>query len=285
MNMFNLFTSINRCSPIVRNSDKLRSIISHEYAAFKCYATAPKRFYKKVGIISSGGLYEITLDNRKVKTPKGNVFKVDNKILALMIAKEWDSQLEEIQSSTMHLTALCNTALENPNHVVKEEAVDKLMGYLETDAVLYHSRNEEVNALQKREWSPLIEWFNKDFEVNINATTTFEDPSIPSDSKEAIRNHLLSYNLPSIHGFNLAVESLKSLILTLSCVRRRINVEQAVLLSRLEEEYQAGQWGRVEWAHDIAQVDLQARVAAGIIFIQLNSMSEDTKSKLAIKQK
>lgn len=35
-----------------------------------------------------------------------------------------------------------------------------------------------------------------------------------------------------------AVEALKSVILTLCCVDRRLSVDQVVLLSRLEEEYQ-----------------------------------------------
>lgn len=35
-----------------------------------------------------------------------------------------------------------------------------------------------------------------------------------------------------------AIEALKSMILALSCVDRRLTVDQAVLLSRLEEEYQ-----------------------------------------------
>jgi len=39
-------------------------------------------------------------------------------------------------------------------------------------------------------------------------------------------------------GFSFGVEALKSVILTLCCVERHISVERAVLLSRLEEEFQ-----------------------------------------------
>ena len=39
-------------------------------------------------------------------------------------------------------------------------------------------------------------------------------------------------------GFGFGVEALKSVILTLCCVERHISVERAVLLSRLEEEFQ-----------------------------------------------
>lgn len=39
-------------------------------------------------------------------------------------------------------------------------------------------------------------------------------------------------------GFLFAIEALKSVILTCACVERKISVGKAVLLSRLEEEYQ-----------------------------------------------
>lgn len=41
-----------------------------------------------------------------------------------------------------------------------------------------------------------------------------------------------------VSGFLYAIEALKSAILTHTCVERRLRVDQAVLLSRLEEEYQ-----------------------------------------------
>lgn len=46
-------------------------------------ASLPKRFYKNTGILSCDGKYEITLDNRKLKTPSGAVFNVTNEPLAI----------------------------------------------------------------------------------------------------------------------------------------------------------------------------------------------------------
>lgn len=67
-----------------------------------------KRFYKNTGILYSNGKYEIRLDHRKLKTPKGNLFTVDSEPLALAVATEWDSQKEKINQSGMHLV---NSAL------------------------------------------------------------------------------------------------------------------------------------------------------------------------------
>lgn len=51
----------------------------------------------------SEGKYEITLDQRKLKTPKGNLFSVESEPLAIAVATEWNSQKEHIIQSKMHL--------------------------------------------------------------------------------------------------------------------------------------------------------------------------------------
>lgn len=66
-------------------------------------AAPVKRFYRKTGIISSNGRYEITLDQRKLKTPKGAPFYVESEPLAVAVATEWDAQKETIDRSSMHL--------------------------------------------------------------------------------------------------------------------------------------------------------------------------------------
>lgn len=71
--------------------------------------------------------------------------------------------------------------------------------------------------------------------------------------------------------------------MTLACTERYILPEKAVLLSRLEEEYQTEHWGRVEWAHDLSQQDLQARLSAVVLFVYFNSQSSKIQEK-AIQQ-
>lgn len=76
------------------------------------------------------------------------------------------------------------------------------------------------------------------------------------------------------------VDTLKSVILTMACIERFITPEKAVLLSRLEEEYQAGHWGRVEWAHGLSQQNLQARLSAVVLFVYFNTQSNNVQIKV-----
>ena len=51
----------------------------------------------------SDGKFEITLDQKKLKTPKGTLFSVDSEPLALAISTEWNGQKDVIDRSGMHL--------------------------------------------------------------------------------------------------------------------------------------------------------------------------------------
>lgn len=85
-----------------------------------------------------------------------------------------------------------------------------------------------------------------------------------------------------MQGLMYAVDTLKSLILTLACVDKRISVEKAVSLSRLEEEHQLKYWQRVEWAHDLNQNESQARLAAAILFVHFHSNEHIVKQKIPV---
>lgn len=245
------------------------------------YVAAPKRFYKNTGILYSDGKYEITLDQRKLKTPTGTLFQVESEPLALAIAHEFNAQKETIERSRMMLTALSNTAIDNPNHLKKEDIINFILSYAETDTILFHNQAEEnLYQLQTEQWDPLIDWFNERYNTKLEKTIDISPPVFPANAKMQIASYLKSHSLTSLHGFQFAVETVKSVILAFACIDRTITPQKAVLLSRLEEEYQLGHWGRVEWAHDLCQQDLQSRFAAAVFHIHCNSFSHFTKQKM-----
>lgn len=52
--------------------------------------------------ISQGG-YQITVDNKKVKTPAGNLLVVPSKPLAMAVSVEWNLQVDTIKPANMNL--------------------------------------------------------------------------------------------------------------------------------------------------------------------------------------
>ncbi|CAF3229081.1 unnamed protein product [Rotaria sp. Silwood2] len=58
-----------------------------------------KRFYKQVSVVESSHIpikYEILLDQRKLKTPLGNIIKIENEFLASELALELSQQIKKI---------------------------------------------------------------------------------------------------------------------------------------------------------------------------------------------
>ncbi|KAF5281573.1 hypothetical protein FQA39_LY05108 [Lamprigera yunnana] len=239
-----------------------------------------KRFYRRTGILCSNGKYEVTLDQKKLKTPNGNQFVVNSEPLALAVATEWNMQKEKIKPTTMHLTTLCNSVIDNPNNLTKYDMVQYIINYLDTDTILFQSHeNDDLYKLQVEEWDPVIQWFCNRFQVDLQKSRSMNAPTINMDTKTTISKHLLSYNFDSVHGYVYAVDTIKSVILTLACAERFLSPEKAALLSRLEEEFQLNKWGRVEWAHDLNQQDQQARLSATMLFVYFNSTMWLIKNK------
>ncbi|XP_030067018.1 ATP synthase mitochondrial F1 complex assembly factor 2 [Microcaecilia unicolor] len=244
-------------------------------------AVERKKFYQNVSISQGEGGFEINLDRKKLKTPQGKLFTVPSEPLAIAVATEWDSQRDSIKSYTMHLTTLCNTALDNPTQRNKEQFIRAALKFLDTDTVCY--RVEEppgLVELQTNEWDPVINWAEKRYDVSIGSSTSIMGPHIPAETKEAFMKHLASYNMWALLGLEYIIVQLKSMVLTMGLVDRYLTVERAVLLSRLEEEYQIQRWGKVEWAHDYDLQELRSRTAAGTLFVHFCSESSTVKHKL-----
>ncbi|XP_064887385.1 ATP synthase mitochondrial F1 complex assembly factor 2 isoform X2 [Columba livia] len=160
-----------------------------------------KRFYQNVSISQGEGGFEINLDHRKLKTPQAKLFTVPSEALAIAVATEWDSQKDTIKFYTMHLTTLCNTALDNPTQRNKTQLIRAAVKFLETDTVCY--RVEEPAALaelQKNEWDPIVAWAEKRYNVAIGSSTSILGPNIPASTKETFISHLASYNMWALQG-------------------------------------------------------------------------------------
>ncbi|PNH03195.1 T-complex protein 1 subunit zeta, partial [Tetrabaena socialis] len=64
----------------------------------------------------------------------------------------------------------------------------------------------------------------------------------------------------------------KSLVLAAALLRGHLGPEAALAASRLEEDFQAEEWGRVEAGHDLDETDLRSRITAPSLFVRLLCM-------------
>jgi len=141
--------------------------------------TKPKiisRFYSKVDVVNSNGVYQLQLDQRKAKTPKKNSLEFKNKFLAEAIAKEWQDQNKNIDPFSMPINRICNVALDIEEHLVPEVVLE-LLGYIQTDTIIFRSDQPEgLVQLQERHWDPVHMKAQKLLGAPIILTQTLDIP-------------------------------------------------------------------------------------------------------------
>lgn len=84
----------------------------------------------------------------------------------------------------------------------------------------------------------MVDWFNERFRVDVEASSSITGPTISQKTRDIIQKHLHSYDFATLNGLMFAVETAKSLILTLACIDRRLMVEEGVRLATLETDFQ-----------------------------------------------
>ena len=236
-----------------------------------------KRFYKQVSIAESSQSptsYEILLDKRKLKTPVGKLITIDNELLALALANEWNQQTKSIDLASMHISSLLNTLIDDPLKVTKEQLIEKMMYFLDWDTILYRSDSpEDFQQLQIKSWDPMIAFINEQFKTNFQPTSDLNVKElIDSRDRDVLKKYLMNFDQPSLAMVMFMIEQLKSILLTVCVLKQFHPVDTIATLARLETEYQISCWSNVPYYHDYEIMDMRSKVSAAyLIFYCLNN--------------
>ncbi len=112
-----------------------------------------KRFYKTAGIKKVADTFAVTLDDRPVKTPGGEILALGSAPLAEAIAAEWAGQGETIDQRRMPLTGLANTAQD---HVARDRTATlaQIETFARHDLVCYRATDPaELVAREAAAWT------------------------------------------------------------------------------------------------------------------------------------
>lgn len=236
-----------------------------------------KRFYKRVSIVESSqstNCYEILLDQRKLKTPLGNLITIENEFLALALAQEWHQQTKKIDLSSMHLNSLINTLVDNPLKTTKEQLIEKILYFLDWDTILYRCDHpEEFRQMQIQSWDPILSKINENFQTNFRSTYALDTTDLISKAdRTTIERYLTNFDQQTLTIVLFMVEQLKSILLTICLLKQYVPVENIASLSRLETEFQISRWNNVEYHHDYEINDTSSKIAAAyVMFYYLNN--------------
>ena len=228
-----------------------------------------RRFWKASAVRPAGQGFEVLLDDRPLRTPGKLPLLLPVEELARAVAQEWDAQVDVIDPQTMPLTRAANSAIEKVTPQFSDVA-GMLADYGGTDLLSYRAdQPAELARRQAEAWDPLVDWAATDLRAPLRIThgviPVAQDPRVLA----RLRGHVEALDPFGLTALHDLVTLPGSLVLGLAVIRGRIDAAEAFRLSRIDEDFQAEQWGR----DDEAMAAAESRRAAMLVAERLWHLS------------
>lgn len=217
-----------------------------------------RRFWKQADVAQDGDGWTVLLDEKPLRTPGKQPLIVATEALARAIAAEWDAQEDIIQPGRMPLTRAANSAIEKVRPQFAAVA-DMLAEYGGSDLLSY--RADQPEALMRRQaegWDPLIDWSATRLGAPLRITHGVIHVPQDQASLEKLRAEVHALDPFALTALHDLVTLPGSLVLGLAVLHGRLTAAQSHALARIDEEFQADNWGRDEDAEAAAAGRLQA---------------------------
>lgn len=213
-----------------------------------------RRFWKAAALVAEGTGFAIWLDTRPLRTPAGAALVVPTEALAAAVAAEWDALENEIRPDLLPVTRAVNVAIDrvapNPGPVV-----EAIAGYGGTDLLCYRAPEPaSLAARQADGWDPWLTWSSRTLGAPLVAVTGVMHEAQPPASLAALRAAVAAEDAFGLTALHELVSISGSLVLGLAVARGALDPAEAWALSRIDEDWQAEQWG----------LDAEAAAAASI---------------------
>lgn len=218
---------------------------------------ARKRFWERAEVVRDEGGFAVRLDGRAIKTPARAPLRVPTHAVAELIAGEWQAQGETIDPETMPATRAANAAIDKVRGQFDEVAA-LVAAYGETDLLCYRASGPP--ALRQRQdnaWDPLLDWSARRFGLHwvvAEGVMPVPQPAGTFDRLAAEVARLSPFELTAFHDL---VAMSGSLIIGLAVTERHDTPEALWDVSRIDEMWQAEQWGADDDAQALAALRRQ----------------------------
>lgn len=205
-----------------------------------------KRFYKQVSATQSANGVAVELDGRAIKTPAGQQLSLYSKALADAVAKEWDSQEDKVEHKTMPLTTLSYAAIDQvaSNRSLIEGEV---AAYGCSDLICYRAQSpDELSAEEAQAWDPVVTWLKDVHGLALVLSEGVNHVAQEEKTLEFVKSYLSRQNSFTMAALERLTGLLGSVFLAIALAEKFITPDTAWQASRVDEIYQAKQWGEDE---------------------------------------
>lgn len=226
------------------------------------------RFFKNIEVIKVDDHYEIELDGFTMMSRGDRRIQFPNADLAMAVAADWDYFDEKIDPKRMHLYTLASMATDFKPEL-REATNESVLSFMDSDSLLIRSKeNIAFEYTQMNYHDPLIEWFNKTFNMDVTTSESyFHEP--PKEALYLTKIILDRLDPWTYVAFTNLVESSLSVILPLALWHREISIENAVKVITAETDSFHDRYGEVEGSSDIKKQSLLVDIASTTLFLHL----------------
>lgn len=216
-----------------------------------------KRFWTAANVIEAEHGFAVQLDGRPVRTPAKALLVLPTGAMAQAAAAEWNGQEGEVNPATMPVTRSANAAIDKVS-VQFAEVVDMLAAYGDSDLTCYRAGEPtELIARQAAAWDPLLDWAAERFSarlIPVEGVVHHPQQPVALAWLRAPLDGMTPFELTAMYDL---VSLTGSLVIGLAAAEALMPVEDLWQQSRIDEDWQAEQWGRDDEA--TAQAELKRR--------------------------
>ncbi len=225
-----------------------------------------KKFYKDVSVVEEDGGFAVALDGRKVKTPAKAAQIVPTKAAAQLMANEWVTQGDEISPDTMPVTRMVNSSIDsiakNRSHVV-----DEIAAFGGSDLICYRADEpDELVNRQNEAWDRFHIWLAETWGVKLAMTTGVMPVSQRDEDLLILRQAVDKQNDFILSGLHTVVTISGSLVMGLAFLSGDFDIDDIWQASRVDEVYQAEEWGE-DWEAKDRWEKKNAELRAAAVYI------------------
>lgn len=206
-----------------------------------------RRVWTVVTVESRAGGHAVLLDNRPLHTPARAVLLLPRRALAEAVAAEWAGQGERVDPATLPLTRLANTATDQVSRNMPAVA-EGIAAYGASDLLCYRAAHPQALAeRQAATWDPPLAWLRARHGAPLVCAAGVMYVAQPPESLARIAAAVAAVGETlgplGLVALSELVTLSGSAVLGLAVAEGSIEPGTAWAASRIDETWQAEQWG------------------------------------------
>ncbi len=220
----------------------------------------PRRFYKTATVTEDG--VGVLLDERRLKTPRGAALASPTRVLAEVIAGEWDAQGEYISPAAMPVSQLAFAAID-VTPARRADLIAYVAKYGETDLVCHRAdAPASLVARQSAVWEPLVAWAASDLGALLPVVTGILPATPNREALETLGAHAAACDDFDLTALAQATGLAGSVVIAFALLRGRLDAESAFTAATLDDAWSIENWG--EDAEAVSRLKAQRAEFAAI---------------------